>query len=65
MRERRTLGIHDRLVAGIFGNLELLDQSKHLCAWFHIVVTSAPGGDSALAGFLALYFRDGLLTLLA
>jgi hypothetical protein len=61
-RGGRTLGVHDRLVAGIFGNLELLDQSEHLCAWFHIVVTSAPGGDSALTGFLALFIRDGCLS---
>ena len=61
----RTLGVHDRLVAGILGNLELLDQSEHLGAWFHIVVTSAPGGDSALTGFLALFIRNGLLILLA
>lgn len=61
----RTLGIYDRLVAGICGHLELLDQSKHLCAWFHVVVTSAPGGDSALAGFLTLFIRDGLFILLA
>lgn len=60
----QTLGVHDRFVAGIFGNLELLNQSKHLCAWFHIAITSAPGGDSALTGFLALYIGDGLFILL-
>lgn len=60
----RTLRVHDRLVASIFGNLKLLDQSEHLCAWFHIIVTSAPGGDSALTRFLAL-FRDAWFILLA
>jgi hypothetical protein len=59
------LGVHDRLVARIFGDLELLDQGEHLRAWFRVVVTSAPGGDCMLTKFFSLFIRDRLFALLA
>jgi hypothetical protein len=57
------LGIHNRLVASVFGDLELLDQSEHLRAWLHVVVVSAPSRDRPLAKFLDLP-GDGLFALL-
>lgn len=45
-----TLGVHDRLVARIFGDEELLYERDHLCARFHVVVAPAPGGNCALTG---------------
>ena len=45
-----TLGVHDRLVARIFGDEELLDERVHLCARLHVVVAPAPGGNCALTG---------------
>jgi hypothetical protein len=49
------LGVHNRLVAGIFSDAELLDQGKHLRARFHVVVTSAPGGDGVLTRLFDLF----------
>jgi hypothetical protein len=43
--------------------LELLDERDHLCAWLHVAVASAPGGDRVLARFLALS-GNGLFSLL-
>jgi hypothetical protein len=58
------LRAYDRLVAGVLGDLELLDQRQHLRAWLQVVVASTPGYHSLLAGFLDLSRSDGLLALL-
>jgi len=49
-----TLGVYDRLVAIIFGDLKLLDQRDHLRARLEVVVASTPGRHRLLAGFLDL-----------
>jgi len=63
--KKRTLGVYDRLVTSIFCHSELRDQSEHLCAWFHVVITSAPGGDGALTRFIDLFISNGMFVFLA
>ena len=59
-----TLRVYDRLVAGIFGDLKLLDQREHLRARLQVIVASTPGRHRLLAGFLDLRRSYGLLALL-